>query len=116
MSFKSQKEIYEALLAGKKLRRDYWDLGHFVHLSQDGSLVNRNGINDSWFFKTPKDWSIYEEPKKKKKITLYRYTYKQGENITETPYTTNKYGDYFLSNISSLIKTESKEIEIEVDE
>jgi len=62
-------------------------------------------------------WSIYQPPKQKKKITLYRYTYETiSNNIFQNYWTSEKWEDFKSGSHSALLKTETKEIEIECDE
>jgi len=110
MSFKSQREIWEALLGNKKLTFSEWSRSDFVYFNESGSLVDESGdLHPDLDYGIPGLWSIYEEPKKKKKITLYRYTYKEHS------------GHIFCSawrsgepqNIGSVVLTEAREIEVD---
>lgn len=64
---KSQKEIYEHLLKGGKVRNRGG--GSITHLQENGNL------NDRWSFSSPEEWEIYEPPKPKKK--LYKWAVKE---------------------------------------
>lgn len=112
MSFKTQKEIFEALISGKKIKHKLAANHFFVHLV-DGSARYSDSSRSGCVFDQPSDWSLYEEPKKMKTVTLCRYTYKSNEGITQTQWTTKLFEDYFMANIATLLKTESKTLEIE---
>jgi len=75
--FETQAEIFQALLDGKKVKHVSWDKGEYVFLNTK-TLKRENGDDALPSFSMPTNWSIYEEPKPKKKVTLYRYTYKYG--------------------------------------
>lgn len=115
MSFKSQREIFEHLLEGGKIAHKQWtDDTFFLFLDSEGKVVSNRGCAYYLQLKYPQEWQPYTEPKQKKKVTLYRYTFK------------SIHGNYFQSNwiqqpasehsSSKLVSTESKEIEIEIDE
>lgn len=57
------------------------------------------------------DLEIYEEPKPKKKVTLYNYTYEDSDNIWESGFTTKKFESIGFLGETKLLKTESKEVE-----
>lgn len=62
---KSQREIYEALLAGKIL---VTQANFYVKLDEkSGDIVTSNDRaswhEDMWSFSVPEDWQIYIEPK-----------------------------------------------------
>jgi hypothetical protein len=63
---KSQKEIYEALLSGKKLK--YKESNAIIFLGNNGMI---NGCT-AWSFSMPSDFEIYEEPKPKKRYWIWR--------------------------------------------
>jgi len=71
--FKTQAEIFEALLHGKKIRHKNWyDEMYFV--LKNGNLINRLGhTNVLAVFDNPQHWSIYEEPKPKKQVWQWRW-------------------------------------------
>jgi len=67
MSFKTQKEVYEALIAGKKLQHKTWtDPGDYVHLV-NGNLVTSTGKTSTHFLLSPGEWRVL---KTKPKIIL----------------------------------------------
>ena len=62
--FETQAEIYQALLDGKKIRRNNFPRGHYVELvngTQKGHLI-------PWRLDDVTNWFICEEPKSKKKF------------------------------------------------
>jgi hypothetical protein len=61
---KSQRECYEKLLEGKRLRLIDWDKGHFIYFAKDGHLVNEDKINRSHGFADFEDWEVYGESEK----------------------------------------------------
>jgi len=71
MSFKTQAEIFQALLDGKKLM--YIGVSkYYVHF-KNGTIVDATGDYMPYNFASPKDWSIYEEPKPKKQVWQWRF-------------------------------------------
>jgi hypothetical protein len=110
MSFKTQKEFFDALANHKKIAWHNWDDSCFVHIDLQGRLVNERGFPAfSMDFIDCSGWSLYEEPKKMKTVTLYRYTYGAGDSIHESLWTTDEFSYPKLK----LLKTETKEIQIE---
>ena len=109
MSFKTQKEIWEALISGKKIKHYAGKNWHrkFIYLV-DGNPCGDNGERCGYSFNHPSDWSLYEEPKKMKTVTLYRYTYQELGHFFQTPWRSMP----FDSNLK-LLKTESKTLEVE---
>lgn len=72
--FETQAEIWRYLLSGQKIKYKY---GEIVFLKDEILITIYNKAEQSeweWAFNRPQHWSIYEEPKPKKKVTLYRYT------------------------------------------
>jgi hypothetical protein len=54
----NEREVMRALLDGKKVRRDFWTPGTFVHLNADGVLrTGAGGPAD-----VPESGEVYEEP------------------------------------------------------
>lgn len=52
-TFKTQREIYQALLDGKKI----------IHKSGKTIYIKDNGFaNEEWYFSYPEDWSLKCEP------------------------------------------------------
>ena len=109
MSFKTQKEIYEALLNGKKIKHATGIIGTYIHLS-DGNLVDKYGTLADPAFLLTHEWSLYEEPKKMKTVTLYRYTYQLGLHFYRTAWSSEV---FIANNMARLVKTETETIEIE---
>lgn len=110
MRFKTQAEIYQALLDRKKI---IYKEGEIVGLV-DGVVRNffRDGTSAiaKWGFYHPEEWSIYEEPKPKKKVMLYRYTLENTKYGTahQTAWESAPFdGNSFVK----ILKTESKEVE-----
>lgn len=58
---KSTKEIYEALLAGKKLCMGDWAPNYYVYLDEAGRLVDPKGCSATYYFNYPEHWSVWEE-------------------------------------------------------
>lgn len=83
MSFKSTKEIFQALIDGKKIKRKSWCNILFLMISEDGSLVDEKGTKTGYYFENPDEWEICEPPKKK--IKFYKYQYRpKGHTWLET--------------------------------
>lgn len=110
--FETQAEIFQALADGKKLTKKKWSKGVFIQLV-DGMITDEGGDYCSDInFSVSEDFLIYEEPKPKKKVTLYRYTYEYSGNILESNFISKGWGDY-KSRGDKLLLTESKEIEVD---
>lgn len=60
MQFKTQAEIYRALLDGKRLRRKSFPPSMYVYL-MDGRLVNNSHNPSCWSFDYPEEWSVIVE-------------------------------------------------------
>jgi hypothetical protein len=110
MSFKTQKEIWEALISGARIRHASWGNGRFLRLIE-GFLCDHVCHHSDEYFGHVTDWSLYEEPKKMKTVTLYRYTYQELGHVFQTPWRSMP----FDSNLK-LLKTEEKQIEIEIED
>lgn len=106
MSFKTQLDIYKALIDGKKLISEYSEGYIFFN---NGFLNNDEGKLVEYAFNSPQNWSIYEEPKKKMK--LFRYTIKSNtfNEIFQSQWTDREYKEM---SSCVLIKTEEKELEV----
>lgn len=102
--------IIEAIKSGKPFKRPCF---RSFHTREDYAkehifLSDESLIAD--------DWECYE-PKVNKTVTLYRYTYKQySGSIIESNYVSISWDEYHGFGVWELLKTESKEIEIEVEE
>lgn len=112
MAFKTQAEIWRAILSGQKIK--YKD-GEIVFLKDEILITidkEREESGWEWAFNCPQHWSIYEEPKPKKKVTLYRYTYREdnGPDIEQTSWCSYGFKEGW-SHHFTLLKTESKEVE-----
>ena len=110
MAFKTQAEIFKALIDGKKIVFNQWMKTSFAHL-KDGFIRTDSGSLLLADFSLPEAWSIYEEPKPRKKVTLYNYTYVQEGVFLETGFTSKSFVKNSILSQTKLIKTESKEVE-----
>jgi hypothetical protein len=111
MSFKNHLEIYSVLIDGKKIRKTNWLNNAFIYLV-DGSLSDEYSRIVCHDFNEPRKWALYEEPKKVKTVTLYRYTYQQEKgSIAQSNWISQS--TFWLKDVCKLLKTESKTIEIE---
>lgn len=108
MAFKTQAEIWEHLLKNGKVQVK--GLNSYLFL-KNGMLTNKEGYKDDSTFSCPEQWSIYEEPKPKKKVTLYNYLYDDGGNLWESGFTTKSFDEINYLCEVKLLKTESKEVE-----
>lgn len=108
--FETRAQIWKHLLEGGRIKNENVTGHNFL---KDGELYHSDGFRDISAFLFPKEWSIYEEPKPKKKITLYNYTYEDTENIWESGFTTKKFESIGFLSETKLLKTESKEIEVD---
>ena len=111
--FETQAQIWEYLLKGGKVKiKGVSDSYLFL---MDGTVTNKEGFKDVSAFEWPENWSIYEEPKPKKKVTLYRYTYlnTKSELIHESFWFEGSFREYQdnYAFVGDLLKTESKEVE-----
>ena len=77
MSFKTQAEIFQALLDGKRLKKHSSTNLEYFQLV-DGTLFNSTGNYVAAISLIPSAWSIYEESKTKKQVWQWRYWDKQG--------------------------------------
>lgn len=109
--FETQAEIYQALLDGKKIRMNTWADVYYLYLEK-GMQKDERGAPAAYHFDYPCNWPIYEEHKPKKKVTLYRYTYKYGSAIHQTNFTSKNWSTYGGEG-DYLLLTESKEIEVD---
>lgn len=71
MSFKNTKEIYQALIDGKKIRQKSWRQSLYIYLNENGNTVNQDGVRESYYLTNFENWEIYQEPKKKVKFYVY---------------------------------------------
>ena len=68
-TFKTQAEIYQALLDGKKIKHVLWG-ADFVHLV-GGTMLHSNGADARLYLNIPNDWLICEEPKQPRKALAF---------------------------------------------
>lgn len=68
--FKTQAEIYQALLNGDWLKQALWKDGEFVYLGK-GILLDERGQSPNISFFKPQDWSIVEKPKPPRKLYAF---------------------------------------------
>lgn len=61
-TFESAADIWEALLAGQKIRCKFRAVFNYLHLV-DNILVDDRGFTKEFAFYRPIDWELYEEPK-----------------------------------------------------
>lgn len=106
MSFKTQAEIYQALLDGKTIEFKSKDVK--IRLINGMNHVSKRGGN--WLlcdqeYNHQSQWSLHEEPKK---ITLYRHTYEKHGEVTQTEWSTC----HKFPESKKILKTETKEVEI----
>ena len=59
----NQREIMQALLDGKKVRRKCWEQDSYVHFVDDRVFENKTGLTYG-DFSNVRAWELYEEPKK----------------------------------------------------
>ena len=108
--FKSQQEIWQYLIDGGKVCTIDSKPGEF--LTFNGGFISSEGgeITECGFFRSH-NWKKYIEPKKKKVITLYRYTYIINGEIEQTRWLSTP--KYPYASEDKIIKTESKETEVD---
>lgn len=111
--FKSQKEIWEYLIAGGKVKISSWEDDYIV-MGDQGETVNKLGKSSLWFFHDVELWQKYHEPKPKRKVTLYRYTFRWEKDcvISQTYWSDMSFEAYFSNKLPKLLMTETKEVEI----
>jgi hypothetical protein len=74
--FENQKEIYQALIDGKKICCDGWGTGMYLELSK-GFVCWHDGNRYNKSFDLMSSWSLYQEPRKT--IKHYRWLRFTGE-------------------------------------
>ena len=99
-------------MTGKQVKHVSWDKGEYVFLNTK-TLKRENGDDALSSFSMPTNWSIYEEPKPKKKVTLYRYTYHCQHRgiVIQSRWSTE--GWVYRQDNDPLLLVESKEIEVD---
>lgn len=72
MSFKTEEEIFLALLDKKKVGHIYWRSGNFIHFD-GGSFIDQDGKSAmrNYCTKPPESWEIKDDPKPKVKRWQY---------------------------------------------
>jgi hypothetical protein len=99
MTFKTQADIWRALLDGKKVKHYIWADGSFVYL-ECGFVRDEKGENLAFYAVKPDEWSIYEPPKQKRKVSRYRFTnLETGEIVDSSSYYSDE--GFFTSDLSS---------------
>lgn len=59
----TNKEALQALLDGKKIRRESWNKGEYIYFDTDVGYIRDNDHNHSEFCCSCPNWEIYKEPK-----------------------------------------------------
>lgn len=99
--------------SGVKIKNKRWDDStHFIYW--DKSIKSfKNCHGELRYYAEFDEWEIFQEPKKTKIITLYRYTYRAfGGEFIQSSWTSEKASS--LDDVAyKIIKTESKEVEVE---
>lgn len=110
MKFKTHADIYFELWKRKKLRHIHWIKDQYIHLV-DGLLCWQDGKEESLtFYRDANCYEIYEEPKPKRKIKLYRHIVEgKGGNVRQTAWSSNPYIIYLSEDV---LNVEEKEIEV----
>lgn len=74
MRFKNQKELFQALLDGKKIQSSTWIHDDYAYLDKSDGII-KDSFNVRFFLQLndPSLFHIYEESKPKVKIYLYSY-------------------------------------------
>lgn len=107
----TDKEALQALLDGKKLTTiTYGPTGQYIYLDDLGNLKDERGYKRN--YNSLLRYKIWEPPKQKKKVTLYRYTYKSsiGDVIYQSEWMSAEHEDHRHLGI---LKIETKEVEYE---
>lgn len=114
--FKSQKEIWQHLISGGKVGVIN-DKESYFFLNEEGRVCHRNGYFAHRNFSNHECFCIYEEPKPKKKVNLYRHTFqwKDGD-IWQSVWTDQRADSYAkrYTEYPKLLMTEAKEIEVDL--
>ena len=79
--FKNQREVLEALLSGKKIRDEDWSPDSFIHIDEDGNIIDEDGTIQHY---TPfyRDAEIYTPQKKKVAKTIERWINVYPDGVT----------------------------------
>lgn len=104
--FETQKEIFEALLAGDNITCTK-EIGDYYQLSSLGFTVNHIGIRVNLCLDVPTNWSIYQEPKNKKTIEVkfYQYHYEVSSTFTKLIEISNWVNYSFIDFVTDLRNT-----------
>lgn len=70
MILKNKREIYQALVEGKKIISKSFSK-KYIYLNDYGLLCDSEGVELNLGFDPINEWSIYQEPKKKKVLKEY---------------------------------------------
>lgn len=65
------KEVIQAMLDGKKVRRVHWQIGVFLYFDSPYFVNQDRNICDT--FKDSNDWTFYEEPKQKQVVVIEKW-------------------------------------------
>lgn len=65
----SCKEIMEALINGKKITSESWDIDEYIYFDENGNIICENDL--SFCDEFSNDMYVYEEPKEKEKLFLW---------------------------------------------
>jgi hypothetical protein len=119
LELKSDKEVFVALINGKKIRERYFTPLYYFHLDEDGNLKDSLGIRrDLDNIGACFNWELYEEPKKKKTIEMkfYRYHFLHSKNHVLSNWTTEHWSSYRQNIPSARVSLLKKEERIETYE
>lgn len=63
---KNEKEMYEALLVGKRICDEMWPKESYIELNGEGAAVTHHGEPYHYWLVEPEHWKVWESPKKLK--------------------------------------------------
>lgn len=125
----NRKEAILAMLDGKKVCQKEYPSSYFYYNDLRGFVFcSRSGVETKLVDAINKvdGYELYEEPKKKvkKKVTLYRYTYRTknhagNDGFDQSGWSKNsweEFNKFLFGSLRTLLKTESKEVEYEAEE
>ncbi|HLD91756.1 MAG TPA: hypothetical protein VI911_12215 [Patescibacteria group bacterium] len=108
---KTDREIIQALLDGKKLNA-VGMFGIYVHINDSGYIVTDKGTLTNLDFRNIK-YRVYEPEKPKKKHVLYRHYYLDRDGEFSCIYSSQTWEDLNWKGCYKFIETEIiKEIEV----
>lgn len=109
--FSSQREIYQALLDGKKLRYEAWEGYQYICLAGP-LIVDQYHSKASYGFEEPSQWELYTEPKKMKTVWEWLCQLKGGvSSVCGVLYTEEQAQLAFPPERYTLTKLRSFEVE-----